>query len=99
MGKIRGSSVKRNAVYKELDYCVLFFREKYKKSMEEAYNLSVAINNNLRNYDTKLRPNAGGAFCFVLFWLLISLLCHLSYLWSFAFVAFKKHVSADIMPR
>ena len=35
----------------------------YKKSMEEAYNLSVAINNNLRNYDTKLRPNAGGEFC------------------------------------
>lgn len=28
--------------------------------MEEAYNLSVAINNNLKNYDRKLRPNAGG---------------------------------------
>ena len=28
--------------------------------MEEAYNLSVAINNNLINYDPKLRPNAGG---------------------------------------
>lgn len=28
--------------------------------MEEAYNLSLAINNNLRNYDKKLRPNAGG---------------------------------------
>ena len=28
--------------------------------MEEAYNLSVEINNNLKDYDTKLRPNAGG---------------------------------------
>lgn len=28
--------------------------------MEEAYNLSLAINNNLENYDKKLRPNAGG---------------------------------------
>lgn len=34
--------------------------EKYKKTMEKAYNLSVAINNNLKNYDRKLRPNAGG---------------------------------------
>ena len=39
---------------------VIFRDEKYKKSMEEAYNLSVTINKNLENYDRKLRPNAGG---------------------------------------
>ena len=37
-----------------------FLSDKYKKSMEEAHNLSVTINNNLKNYDRKLRPNAGG---------------------------------------
>lgn len=30
--------------------------------MEEAYNLSVAINKNLDDYDRKLRPNAGGKY-------------------------------------
>ena len=41
-------------------HAIISLSDKYKKTMEEAYNLSVAINNNLKNYDRKLRPNAGG---------------------------------------
>lgn len=42
---------------------VFFFSsedEQINQSMAEALNLSLAINKILKNYDKKLRPNAGG---------------------------------------
>ena len=64
--------------------------------MEEAYNLSVAINNNLKNYDRKLRPNAGGKR-WICIWIFNFVLVHGSLL-HLEYIQPCMHFSSRIFP-